>query len=281
MIMGHAVVWTRRSAAVAIAVALLTFAALTPRTSADVLFSTRGSGPITDANHIFVSDPAIPGATLEDANLVGIGPLSIGSVRLGYYNDSSAPVNLDALVTFFDTVDYNVAANAPIAASQIGSTYRINFTAEPGVILGFPYNWGETGLLSLPGGPLSLPDSSIGVMLRFVDANTNVTNATVLPTYHDVVTPPTMIGTSDDLFAADFNGDGLIVGEEVGTWFAPDDPDTPFYDGLPPANLYIELNSTAPEPGSLAFLAISVAGMRRRRVGQARDGQEQTVPRIT
>src|SRR5689334_15558059 len=94
-----------------VAAALLSFAGALSA-SAAVNFSTRGNG-ITQSDMdnfvIFISDVPILGATVEDGTFAGSGPFSVDKIRLGYYNDSAAPISIDALVTFYDNVNFNTS----------------------------------------------------------------------------------------------------------------------------------------------------------------------------
>jgi hypothetical protein len=228
--------------------------------SAGVVFSTRGDG-ITQEDMdnfvIFISDVPILGATVEDGTFGGSAPFSVDTIRLGYYNDSAVPISIDALVTFYDTVSFNTSNTGSAVTTPIGSQYRLNFQAAPGKDgLGNFLTLNETGLMPLTGGALNFPDSTFGIKVEFVNANTNTHNNTVVPIFHNV---PLTVGTSNELFFADWDGDGTVSGTDWGSW--RDDG-----AGFPAANLYVEL-SVVPEPGTMALLAIGAAAVLQRRRG--------------
>ena len=244
---------------VPIAAALLSFAGALSA-SAGVVFSTRGSGinqSDMDNFVIFTSTDPILGATVEDGTFGGSGPFSVDTIRLGYYNDSAVPISIDALVTFYDTVNFSTSNTGSAVSSPIGSQYRLNFLAAPGKDGGGNFlTLNETGQMSLTGGALSFPDSTFGIKIEFVNANTNTHNNTVVPIFHNV---PVTVGSSNELFFADWDGDGTASGTDWGNW--RDDG-----AGFPAANLYVEL-SNVPEPGTLAMTAIGAAAVLRRRRG--------------
>jgi hypothetical protein len=212
--------------------------------SADVLWSNTGSG--IEGIDVFSSEIQSP--LLEDGIFAGDpGPYNVTGIRLGYDNTGDLPVSSDVLVSFWDTVNYNIIDSTPIASSQIGTTFRFNFLAQPGA--------GDTGLLNLPGGPLLFPDSDFGVMVNFVAPNTSTAMAGINHLFKDV---PVSVGTSDNFFAYDWDFNGVVDGTEVFQWQSG-----PFAH----ANLYMEIQGAAavPEPGSAMLLAGAGLSLLRRR----------------
>jgi hypothetical protein len=212
--------------------------------SADVLWSNT-SGNL-EAVEVFSSP--IQSSLIEDGSFAGDpGPFNVTGIRLGYDNTSLVPVNADVLVSFWDTVNYDVLPlTSPLASGQIGSTFRFNFLAGLGA--------GDTGLLGLPGGPLLFPDNNFGVMVTFVAPNTNIPLAEINHLFKDI---PLTIGSSDGLFGYDFDLSGGITGDEVFQW-----QDGPF----PHANLFMEIEGAAvPEPGSAMLAALGGLSLLRRR----------------
>lgn len=208
---------------------------------AAVLFSNRGSGNIATedgAGNIFSSANEAP--TLEDVNFVNPGAYNITGINVGYDNTGAVPVGLDMLVSFWDTVNYT----APVVnASQLGSTYRIPLLAGTGA--------NQTGFLALPGGPLSVPDSSIGVIISFVTTNTNTPISGIGHLFRNV---PVTTGSSANEFSFDENLNGVLQGatspsgSEVFTWAD---------DEFPHANMWLEVQGElVPEPGSLALIGL-------------------------
>jgi hypothetical protein len=209
--------------------------------SADVLWSNTGSG----VEGIDVFSSAIQSPLIEDGFFADSGAHNITGIKLGYDNTAITPLNADVLITFFDTVDYSIVDNAPIASGQIGSTLRFNFVAAPGA--------GETSLLDLTG--LVIPDNNFGVIVNFVSPNTNIPMAQINHLFKDV---PMTIGGSDNFFGYDFDLNAVIDGTEVFQW-----QDGPFAH----ANLYMEIQGSAavPEPATAGLAALGGLGLLRRR----------------
>ncbi|HEY7090698.1 MAG TPA: hypothetical protein VH518_21555 [Tepidisphaeraceae bacterium] len=214
--------------------------------SADVLFSNRGGG--TEGTDVFSSQLNAP--TLEDGVFAApLGPQSITGINIGYDNTGVTPVSMDVLVSFWDTVNYDVVpATSSIVSGQVGPTYRFSVMAAPGA--------NETGLMSLTGGPLLFPDNSFGVVVNFVAPAGNTPLLAINHLFKDV---PVATGSSDGLFAFDQDLSGVIDGNEVFTW-----QDGPF----PDANMYLEIQGSAvpvPEPAAAGLAALAGASLLRRR----------------
>src|SRR5262245_20426721 len=223
--------WRLAYSAVAAATGLLTLGAGADIASADVLFSNRGGG--VEAVDVFSSQLEAP--TLEDGVFAGaLGPQSITGINIGYDNTGVTPVSMDVLVSFWDTVNYDVLpATSPVASGKVGPTYRFSVVAAPGA--------NETGLMPLTGGPLLFPDNSFGVIVNFVAPSGNTPLAGINHLFKDI---PLTIGSSDGLFAFDADLNGVIDGSEEFTW-----KDGPF----PDANMYLEIQGSPvviPEPAS-------------------------------
>jgi hypothetical protein len=211
--------------------------------SADIIWSNTGSG--IEGVDVFSSSLQSP--LLEDGFFAGDpGPFSVTGIRLGYDNTGLGPVNADVLVSFWDTVNYDVdPATSPIASGQIGSTLRFNFIAQTGA--------GDTGMLILPN-ELLFGDNSFGVIVNFVAPDTNTPMAELNHLFKDI---PVTTGTSDGLFAYDFDLNGTIDGTEVFQW-----ADGPF----PNANLFMEIQGAAvPEPASAMLMPLGGLALLRRR----------------
>ncbi len=211
--------------------------------SADTLFNNFGSG-VTGPD-IFSS--AIKAPLIEDGKFASPGAYNVTGINLGYDNTGDNPVNVDVLVSFWDSVNYAPSLlSSPLNGGQIGSTYRFSFSANPGA--------DETGLLIIPGGPLSFPDSDWGVVVNFVNPGTSTPIDGINHLFRDV---PVTIGTSDALFAYDYDGNSIIDGTETFTWEG---------DGYPAGNMVFSIEGSAvPEPASAMLLSLGGLGLLRRR----------------
>jgi hypothetical protein len=225
------------------AVAAWTIGSLTGVASADVLFSNRGSGVVSA--DVFSS--AINAPLLEDGQFDSSGPLDVTGVNLGYDNTGNDPVDVDVLISFWDSVNYSPSlSNAVLNENQIGTTYRFSFVANPGA--------DETGLLAIPSGPLTFPDSDWGVIVNFVSPGTSIPMSGINHLFRDV---PVTVGTSDRLFAYDYDGDDMIDSTETWTWEG---------DGYPAGNLFFSVEgSSVPEPAATMLLTVTGLGLLRRR----------------
>jgi hypothetical protein len=222
--------------------------------SADVIWSDRGTGPNDPS--VFAVDPSfLGGGFLEDGTFGGpAGPHTIGGVNLGYFNGSVSPVGVDVLVNFYDTVDYSVLAPGVINSGPVGGTYRFHFTAAPGT--------NETGFMNLPS-LLAFPDSTFGMVVRFVNTGTSVTTTGIEPIFFG---PGVQIGSSDDDFGADTGNDGSFDGTLLDNQQNPIAGDVYTWgSGAASGNLYFEISSV-PEPallGLIGLAGLTVLGRRK------------------
>jgi hypothetical protein len=212
--------------------------------SADVLFSNRGTGP----NSPDVFSSAINAPLVEDGSFTGPGPFDVSAINIGYDNTGIDPLNVDVLVSFWDTIDYNVSPiTNPVNTAQIGGTYRFSILANPGA--------DETGWLTIPDGPLGFLDADWGVMVSFVQTGTDIASPDINHLFRDV---PIGVGSSDELFGYDFDNNTIIAGDELFTWQG---------DGFPPGNLYFEIQGSqaVPEPSAVFVAGMSALTLLRRR----------------
>jgi hypothetical protein len=219
--------------------------------SAEVLY--RNTSAFVDGAPIFVGDfsPFNPAGktnvpVLDDGTFSGANTAyTLTSVNLGVYNPGSAVASVDLLVQFFDTATYRPFTDtSPVASTPIGPQFRFTLSLLPGADV--------TGPLALTG--VTIPDNNYAIVTRLVTVGTETDDQNFNFLYKYA---PVEIGSSDNIFAADWRtADGVIARNESLQW-------------VPDANQFLEIDGTvAPEPGAVGLLltlGVFLNGRRRSR----------------
>jgi hypothetical protein len=189
---------------------------------------------------------------LDDVHFAA-GPVTLSDMNFAYFNTTSTPEDVDALVTFWDNM--NTAASG---ASVVNTTSLGNFRRHIGVIPG--NGTGTTGLFSIPIS-VTVPDTTVGVQINYVLTTTN-TLSDVVPRLADML--PTVGTTVDKYWSDDQNPGGSFQGQDA----VDPNPGTPAIH----ENMYLRLDGTVPEPSALVAgvipavaLVLSRARVRRGR----------------
>jgi len=181
---------------------------------------------------------------LDDINAAGGGPVTIRSMLFGV--ESFADTDVDAIVTFWDSVDTSVPItdmSTVVNSDQLGS-----FRMPLGLISnGEVYT---TGLFNLPT-PITDSDGSFGVQIQVVLAGTDTMTYDVTPLLSAGEFDYPTVGTSVQSYWQDVN--------ESGSTFTGDEQ--AYY-----ANLRLQLSDTVvPEPCGLALIGLAAFPLLLRR----------------
>jgi len=182
-----------------------------------------------------------PALVLDDA-VLSAGQTKCNLINIGFNVSAGANANVDMDIFFYDTVNY--------AGGPLNSVFINSFTVSFGSLAAGSY---QSGLIDFSGlFTVVVPDGNLGVVAQFRDGNALSARATVL-----FAQGPPGIGSSQDAYARDVNGNGIFDAGEART-----------FGGAPNlANFYMQLGYV-PEPGTYAAMAtgvIGLLGLRRRR----------------
>ena len=205
---------------------------------ATVLYDTTGGVQHTNAFG--------PAPMLDDVGIAS-GPATITAMNFGFRNTSTDPESVEAVVTFWDSMNTAATGTTVVNGTSLGS-----FRVAVGGIAGSAT--GTTGLFNLAT-PISVPDTSFGVQIDFVFTGTDDASDVDALLSKDLPT----VGTTADRFWSD-DGDGVFRGNDA-IIFNPGNPTTH-------ANFYMRIDGVVPEPGSAGVAGValvSLAAGRRRR----------------